>query len=111
MILSKENNKNCGVVLLTLIITACAGRLTPHASVDVQTRTFMKPSAKYFSTIFLKNKNIYIFKVKKVRYSNIHTNIFGSTTKRKTFYRVIIEHLMPVIFRSGPYQTDNKSLV
>lgn len=36
--------------------TACAGRLTPQASVDVHTSTFIKPSAKYFSTRFLKEK-------------------------------------------------------
>lgn len=34
---------------LTRIITACAGKLTPQASVDVQTSTLINPSSKYFS--------------------------------------------------------------
>ena len=37
----------------TFIITVWAGRLTPQASVAVQTRTLTRPSEKSFSTRFL----------------------------------------------------------
>jgi len=42
--------------LLTLIITQCAGRFTPQAKVEVQTKTLIKPSPKYFSTMDLRKK-------------------------------------------------------
>lgn len=38
------------------MITQCAGRFTPQAKVEVQTKTLIKPSPKYLSTIDLKNK-------------------------------------------------------
>ena len=44
--------------IITLMMTACAGRLTPQASVAVHTRHLMKPSEKYFSTKFLSCLNI-----------------------------------------------------
>ena len=46
------------VFILTLMITALAGKLTPQAKVEVQTKTLMKPSLKYFSTKFRSDLNI-----------------------------------------------------
>ena len=44
--------------IITLMMTAWAGRLTPQANVAVHTRHLMKPSEKYFSTKFLSCLNI-----------------------------------------------------
>ena len=46
------------IIMITLMMTPCAGRLTPQARVAVQTRTRIWPLAKYFSTRFLSDLGI-----------------------------------------------------